>query len=107
MKFLVLGDIFPSSIKLLEKKIPLLIKKKKIDFIIANGENASNDANGITINIAKKLFKIGIDVLTSGNHIWDKKEILEYIKTEKRLLRPLNMSNNLPGFGINILKKRN
>ena len=106
MKFLVLGDIFPSSIKLLEKKIPLLIKKKKIDFIIANGENASNDANGITINIAKKLFKIGIDVLTSGNHIWDKKEILEYIKTEKRLLRPLNMSNNLPGFGINIFKKK-
>ena len=106
MKFLVLGDIFPSSIKLLEKKIPLLIKKKKIDFIIANGENASNDANGITINIAKKLFKIGIDVLTSGNHIWDKKEILEYIKTEKRLLRPLNMSNNLPGFGINIYKKK-
>ena len=106
MKFLVLGDIFPSSIKLLERKIPLIIKKKKIDFIIANGENAASDANGITINIAKKLFKIGIDVLTSGNHIWDKKEILEYIKTEKRLLRPLNMSNNLPGFGMNIFKKK-
>ena len=106
MKFLVLGDIFPSSIKLLERKIPLIIKKKKIDFIIANGENAASDANGITINIAKKLFKIGIDVLTSGNHIWDKKEILEYIKNEKRLLRPLNMSNNLPGFGMNIFKKK-
>ena len=106
MKFLVLGDIFPSSIKLLERKIPLIIKKKKIDFIIANGENAASDANGITINTAKKLFKIGIDVLTSGNHIWDKKEILKYIKTEKRLLRPLNMSKNLPGFGINIFKKK-
>ena len=58
MKFLVLGDIFPSSIKLLEKKIPLLIKKKKIDFIIANSENASNDANGITINIAKNYSKL-------------------------------------------------
>jgi len=106
MKFLVLGDIFPSSLKLLEKKIPLLIKKNKIDFIIANGENAANDANGITVNTTKKLFKIGVDVLTSGNHIWDKKEILEYIKTEKRLLRPLNMSNNLPGFGINIFEKK-
>ena len=53
MKFLVLGDIFPSSIKLLERKIPLIIKKKKIDFIIANGENAASDANGIKINIAK------------------------------------------------------
>ena len=97
MKFLVLGDIFPSSLKLLEKKIPSIVRKNKIDFIIANGENAASDANGITINIAKKLFNIGIDVLTSGNHIWDKKEILGYIKMEKRLLRPLNMSDNLPG----------
>ena len=76
MKFLVLGDIFPSSLKLLEKKIPLLIRKNKIDFIIANGENSANDANGITVDNAKKLFNIGIDVITSGNHIWDKKEIL-------------------------------
>jgi len=106
MKFLVLGDIFPSSIKLLQKKIPLLIKKNKIDFIIANGENAAIDAKGITIDIATKLFNIGIDVLTSGNHIWDKKEILKYIKKEKRLLRPLNMSDSLPGAGMNIFKKK-
>ena len=106
MKFLVLGDIFPSALKLLQKKIPLLIKKHKIDFIIANGENAAFDANGITINTSKKLFSIGIDVLTSGNHIWDKKEILEYIRTEKRLLRPLNMSDSLPGVGINIFEKK-
>ena len=106
MKFLVLGDIFPSSLKLLEKKIPSIVRKNKIDFIIANGENAASDANGITINIAKKLFNIGIDVLTSGNHIWDKKEILGYIKMEKRLLRPLNMSDNLPGIGMNIFKKK-
>jgi metallophosphoesterase (TIGR00282 family) len=106
MKFLVLGDIFPSALKLLEKKIPLFIKNHRIDFIIANGENAANDANGITINTSKKLFDIGIDVLTSGNHIWDKKEILEYIRTEKRLLRPLNMSNNLPGIGINVFEKK-
>ena len=83
----------------------MLIKKHKIDFIIANAENASKDANGITINAAKKLFDIGIDVLTSGNHIWDKIEILKYIQNEKRLLRPANMSEKLPGFGINIFKK--
>ena len=54
MKFLVLGDIFPSSLKLLEKKIPSIVRKNKIDFIIANGENAASDANGITINIECK-----------------------------------------------------
>ncbi len=105
MKFLVLGDIFPTALKLLEKKIPLIKKKNKIDFVIANAENAAIDANGITIKTAEKLFDIGIDVLTSGNHIWDKKEILKYIKSEKRLLRPANMSDDLPGVGLNIYKK--
>ena len=76
MKFLILGDIFPSAIKLIENKLPKIIKKLKIDFIIANGENASKDANGITPYVAKKLFNCGVDVITSGNHIWDKKEIL-------------------------------
>ena len=107
MKFLVLGDIFPSSLVTLKEKIPLIIKKNKIDFVIANGENAAHDANGITIKTAKILFDLGIDVLTSGNHIWDKKEILKYIKNEKRLLRPANMSDDLPGVGINTFSKKN
>ena len=97
-----LPDTFKDQVQ-----IGLILKNThKIDFIIANGENAAYDANGITINTSKKLFNIGIDVLTSGNHIWDKKEILEYIRTEKRLLRPLNMSNSLPGIGINIFEKK-
>ena len=106
MKFLVLGDIFPTAINELKNKLPNLIKKNNIDFVIANGENAARDANGITKKEAKELFNSGIDVLTSGNHIWDKKEILEYIKFEKRLLRPANMYKNLPGKGINIFKKK-
>tara|TARA_B100001248_G_C27390376_1_gene462048 strand:+ start:2061 stop:2873 length:813 start_codon:yes stop_codon:yes gene_type:complete len=105
MNFLVLGDIFPTALKFLETKIPLIRKKKKIDFIIANAENVATDANGITIKNAKRLFNIGIDVLTSGNHIWDKKEILRYIKSEKRLLRPANMHDDLPGVGVNIFMK--
>ena len=105
MKFLVLGDIFPSAIPLLKKKIPYLIKKNKIDFIIANGENSAKDGQGITEATAKNLFKLGVDVLTSGNHIWDKKEILKYITHEKRLLRPANVSETLPGHGYNIFKK--
>ena len=105
MKFLVLGDIFPTAINELKKKLPNIIKKNKIDFVIANGENAARDANGITKKAAIELFNSGIDVLTSGNHIWDKKEIMEYIKFEKRLLRPANMHKDLPGQGINIFKK--
>jgi len=105
MNFLVLGDIFPSAIPLLKKKIPYLIKRDKIDFIIANGENSAKDGRGITVATAKTLFKLGIDVLTSGNHIWDQKEILKYIAHEKRLLRPANILETLPGYGYNIFKK--
>ena len=90
---------------MLKKKIPHLIKKNKIDFIIANGENSAKDGLGITAATAKKLFNLGIDVLTSGNHIWDKKEILKYISHEKRLLRPANVLETLPGHGYNIFKK--
>ena len=69
MKFLVLGDIFPIALKILEKTNPLIIKKNKIDFVIANAENAATDANGITIKTAKKLFNMGIDVLTSKSYL--------------------------------------
>ncbi len=105
MNFLVLGDIFPSALSILKKKISSIVKKYKIDFIIANGENSAKDARGITKKISNSLFELGIDVLTSGNHIWDQKDILKFIKNEKRLLRPSNMSKNLPGFGCNIFKK--
>jgi 2',3'-cyclic-nucleotide 2'-phosphodiesterase len=105
MNFLVLGDIFPSAIPLLKKKIPYLIKKNRINFIIANGENSAKDGRGITKKKAECLFKLGVDVLTTGNHIWDQKEILEYINFEKRLLRPANISETLPGYGYNIFKK--
>ncbi len=105
MNFLLLGDIFPSAISFLEKKLPRVKKKNKIDFVIANGENSAPDAKGITKKEAEKLFKSGIDVLTSGNHIWDKRETLNYLKVEKRILRPANMSSTLPGAGCKIYKK--
>jgi len=105
MNFLVLGDIFPSAIPFLVKKIPNIIRKNKINFVIANCENAAPDGKGVTIKVAKKLFLSGIDVLTSGNHIWDKKEIFKYFKMETRLLRPANMSSSLPGIGYKIFEK--
>tara|TARA_B100000989_G_scaffold298982_1_gene291622 strand:- start:4962 stop:5855 length:894 start_codon:yes stop_codon:yes gene_type:complete len=102
MNFLVLGDIFPSAMSLLSKELPKIIKKNKIEFVIANGENSAKNGLGITKKIAKQLFKIGIDVITSGNHIWANKEILDYINYENRLIRPANMPDNLPGLGYGI-----
>ena len=61
---------------------------------------------GLTENIANELFNVGVDVITTGNHVWEQKEIYEYIKTEKKLLRPINMSGNLPGKGFSIFNSK-
>ena len=83
MNLLILGDIMGASgRKALKKKLPDLIKSNKIDFVIVNGENASDDGKGITKEITEDLFKIGVDVITSGNHIWDKRETTEFIEKE-------------------------
>ena len=81
MNLLILGDIMGASgRKALFKRLPNLIKTNKIDFVIVNGENASDDGRGITKEIAEEFFKIGVDVITSGNHIWDKKETTILLK---------------------------
>ena len=103
MNLLILGDIMGvSGRKALFNRLPDLIKTNKIDFVIANGENASDDGKGITKEIAEELFKIGVDVITSGNHIWDKKETTDFIEKEIRLLRPANLVNGSPGKGYRI-----
>jgi 2',3'-cyclic-nucleotide 2'-phosphodiesterase len=103
MNLLILGDIMGASgRKALSDKLPDLIKTKKIDFVIVNGENASDDGKGITQEIAREFFKIGVDVITSGNHIWDKKETIDFIEKENRLLRPANFVNGSPGRGYKI-----
>ena len=70
--------------------------------MIVNGENASDDGRGITQEITEEFFKIGVDVITSGNHIWDKKETIEFIEKENRLLRPANLADGSPGRGYEI-----
>ncbi len=75
-----------------------LIRDYRVDFVIANGENAS-DGFGITPEVANNLYAAGIDVLTSGNHIWQKDEILPLLKQETRLLRPHNYPPSAPGRG--------
>ena len=108
MNLLILGDIMGASgRKVLHKNLPNLILNNKIDFVIVNGENASDDGRGITKDITEELFKVGVDVITSGNHIWDEKETEEFITSEKRLLRPENSLKPVPGKGSNIFISKN
>jgi len=108
MNILILGDIVgPSGRKVVIKELPNLIKKKKLDFVIVNGENAADQGVGITKKNTEEFFKSGIDVITSGNHIWDEKETMEFITSEKRLLRPENLIKGSPGKGIGIFNSKN
>ena len=103
MKILVLGDVMgPPGRNALKKHLLKIIRDNKIDFSVINGENAANDGKGITKEIAEEFFSLGIDVITSGNHIWDKVETIKYIENEKRLLRPANLAAGSPGKGYGI-----
>ena len=103
MKILFLGDVMGVSGCLkLTNNLLNEIKSHKIDFVIVNGENAAEDGKGITQDITNELFNLGVDVITSGNHIWDKKETIDYIEKEKRLLRPANLVEGSPGKGYGI-----
>jgi metallophosphoesterase (TIGR00282 family) len=108
MKILVLGDVMGvSGRNALNKKLPKLIINNEIDFVIVNGENSADDGKGITQDIAEEFFKIGVDVITSGNHIWDKQETANYISKESRLLRPSNLIEGSPGRGYEIFVSKN
>ena len=108
MKILFLGDIVgKGACKFIKRNLPKLIKEKKIDFVIANGENAADDGNGITKKIAIELFNSGINVITSGNHICDKKEINGYLKNQNKILRPINFHKNSPGKGFYVFQTKN
>jgi len=99
MKILFIGDIFGKpGREIVRRALPALIDQHSIDFVIANGENSAAGF-GITGDIADVLFGYGIDVMTSGNHIWDKKEVLEYIPRQSKLLRPANFPAGVPGRG--------
>ena len=108
MNILIVGDIVgPSGREAIIKKLPNLIKKKKLDFVIVNGENAANSGVGITKKNTEDFFNAGADVITSGNHIWDEKETMEFITSETRLLRPENLTTGSPGTGSSIFKSKN
>jgi len=107
MKILFLGDIVGESGCLAVKKyLPEKILEKEIDFVIVNGENAAKEGTGITEEITNNLFDIGIDVITTGNHVWDQKETATHIEKENRLLRPENLTQVSPGKGFGIYKTK-
>lgn len=99
MKLLFIGDIVARTGRdLVRRLLRPLVERHHIDVVLANGENAAGGA-GITREIASELLKAGIHVLTSGNHIWDKREALEFIAQEPRLIRPANYPPGTPGQG--------
>ena len=105
MKIIFLGDIVGRSGCLsIKKNLNDIVKKNNINFVIANGENAADNGLGITEKITNQLFDSGIQVITTGNHVWDHKETAELIENEKRLLRPNNLSSTYPGNGFEIFK---
>ena len=107
MRILFLGDVVgPSGCCALKKNLRKIIKDENIDFTVINGENSADEGVGITQNIFDEFLSCGVDVVTSGNHIWDQKETHELIKNQSRLLRPLNMSEELPGNGFTILNAK-
>jgi len=103
ISILFIGDIVgrPGR-KTVYQFLPLLYERYKLDCVIANGENAAGGL-GITPKIADELFKNGIDVITSGNHIWRKKEIFPYLDTTDKILRPANYPPSAPGKGYTLL----
>ena len=108
MNILILGDVVgPSGVMAVTKELPRIIKEKKIDFVIVNGENAADNGVGITEKNMEDFFNAGTDVITSGNHIWDEKDTMEFIKNEKRLLRPSNFFKPSPGLGFGIFNSKN
>ena len=114
MRILFIGDIFGKPGRTIVKdRLPGLVKDRAIDLVIANGENSAAGF-GITPPLAEELFEFGIDVITTGNHVWDKREIIEYFESAdgnphspaRRLLRPANYASGLPGWGVYEGKKK-
>jgi len=99
MRILFIGDIMGrSGREALEKYLPQLKEQHSPDIVIVNGENAAN-GTGITEKICKQFYEWGADVITTGNHVWDQREIISYIARDDRLLRPVNLMPGTPGNG--------
>ena len=104
MKLLFIGDIVGEPGRRAVRDIlPSLKQRRGIDVVIANGENAAG-GSGITVNTAAEIFSGGVDIITSGDHLWDQKEVSALLEGEQRFLRPANYPSGTPGQGSTVLE---
>lgn len=107
VKLLFIGDIVGQPGRAaVTALLPLLISRHSIDFVVANGENSAG-GSGITPKTAEEIFSAGVDVITSGDHLWDQKEVMELLANEKRFLRPMNYPAEVPGRGSGVFQLQN
>lgn len=107
MKILALGDVVGDpGRKAVEKFVPQMKREGVADFVIANGENAAGGV-GLTPPVAREMLDMGVDVVTSGDHIWKHKEIHDWLDENTNVIRPLNYPNGAPGEGSTIVRSRN
>ena len=108
MKILFVGDVFGSAgRRIVREHLGHVRRTHQVDLTVINGENAAGGF-GITPNLAEELFDLGADVITTGNHVWDKRELIDYMKSTpadsherpRRVLRPANLQSGLPGYGV-------
>ena len=108
MKILFLGDVVGASGRsMILNNLLSIIKNKKIDFVVVNAENAADSGVGLTEEICKDFFNCGVNVITTGNHVWDQKETMTHIEKESRLLRPENLFEPSPGKGFRVFASKN
>jgi metallophosphoesterase (TIGR00282 family) len=104
MRILFIGDVVGKpGRRAVATLVPRLRKERDIDFVIANGENSAHGA-GLTASTVDALLTSGVDVITSGDHVWDQKEVYDVIEREPRLLRPLNFPASAPGKGSTVVR---
>lgn len=107
MNLLFIGDIFASPGRgIVYDRLQHIVTTERIDLVIANVENSAGGF-GVTPAIAEEMLSSGVDVMTTGNHVWDKREIYDYLPRQPRLLRPANYAAELPGVGLYTGKARN
>ncbi len=108
MRILFLGDVVGTTgcLKIINNLLDQ-IKKYKIDFVIVNAENADVTGVGLNEKICRDFFDCGVNVITTGNHVWDQKDIMKFIEKENRLLRPYNLFEPAPGKGFEIYTTKN
>jgi metallophosphoesterase (TIGR00282 family) len=107
VNILFVGDVFASpGRRIVAAHLPRIVSTERIHLTVANAENAAGGF-GVTPPVAEELFASGLDALTSGNHIWDKREIQDYLPRQPRLLRPANYADELPGNGLVVLPASN